>query len=146
MTNIVHLTLEIITTCKQIKKELTDYLILSDERPHIDKELLTIIMNAEQLGQYIEPGPQAKQLVNQSDWDFNPWFGEKTDNIRNGIVNFYVLFQKKPEEISLLEDIPLSQKEWLKEGLEAYLHLVQHNAESVFQLTCGDKLVIKNKY
>ena len=160
MGEIVHKSLEIIKSCKTIKEKSQEYMVATEVRPDIASELLAIIMNAEDLMEYVEPMKEtgeifglpeeafhkdkhARSFKNSANWDFNPWFLEKSTNIKKNIIRYYWLWEKGPTEYPAYVDDPQKSKELHKHRLDSAIQYVQHNAEAIFQLTCGDKISIE---
>jgi hypothetical protein len=159
---IVHKTAELLTTCKAVEKKLEGYLETKMERPDIAYELLKMFMIIDELLEYVEPSKTIgeihglpkdavfgakKPLVfsNEEGWDFRPWFGEKVSMVRNGLKELYKYWETDPTTVKLVENAPMTPIEWVKDGIFSGLNQVKTYAQTIFEMTCNDKIIIESK-
>jgi len=153
---IINNTDAIIATSKLIEEKNKYYLKVSMDKPDIASELLTIIMNIEELIEYIDPtkktgeifglskdvsgGTEVINFIDRRGWDFNPWLLEKMMNIKTGAISLYKYWQKNLEDINLVDNAPCTPQEWLRSGMESNLHNIRVNAEAIYELTYNNEL------
>lgn len=138
---IVHKTAELLTTCKAVEKKLEGYL-----ETKMELEPSKTIGEIHGLPKDAVFGAK-KPLVfsNEEGWDFRPWFGEKVSMVRNGLKELYKYWETDPTTVKLVENAPMTPIEWVKDGIFSGLNQVKTYAQTIFEMTCNDKIIIESK-
>ena len=78
------------------------------------------------------------------DWDFKPWFQEKTNNIREGYQDLLEYYEKNPRKFALAPNAGISSEQYLKERLEREIQTIEAYAEAILSMFESGRLTVKD--
>jgi hypothetical protein len=158
---VVHRTAAFLEACKEAESKLDGYLVSTNDRPDIARELLRMLVAADDLLQLAEPGQtsgefhglskddvsgarRAAAFTNDEGWDFRPWFGEKAANVKRGIKSAIDYWEKDPDAVERRPGTPISPRSWLRDGILSGLAVARRDAQKIFDMTFREEISIQN--
>ncbi len=143
---IVHLAAKILELSISAMEKVKSNPIESSRRPDIAYELLIILNCVDELLEIFNPSntklSRKFKFSNELNWDFRPWYCEKSESIKSGVKLAIQTWEKDISTIKLRPDIPMTPEQYINEGLMMELHRVNRESQKIFDMTFEDKIVV----
>lgn len=156
---VVHSVAKILELSRDIENKLQGYLVDKHERPDISYELLKILTIADDLTQLADPEKTSgeffglpKDVVagsensvsfsNSLGWDFGPWFSEKSTSLKKGVKKVIKNWELDPDTVTLVDNAPMSNNEYVRDGIDSGLHEVRTYAKVIFDQLFSDRVKV----
>ena len=146
---------------KSAEEKLKDYLLNTDTRPDICKELFLMLNSTDELLELVSPSQTAGEFhgipreytvlsdehvefvhVEKPGWDFTAWFGEKTTHIKKAVKELTSYYEMNYASLKLASN-EMTPREYVKHGIDASLYYIHDYTQTVFDQVFDDKLEIK---
>ena len=78
------------------------------------------------------------------DWDFKPWFQEKTNNIREGYQDLLEYYEKNPRNFTLAPNAGISSEQFIRERLDHEIQTIEAYAGAILSMFESGRLTVRD--
>ena len=78
------------------------------------------------------------------EWDFKPWFQEKTNNIRQAFESLLEDYEKNPRELVLAPNAGISSQQYIQERLDREIQTITAYAEAIRSMFESGRLTVRD--
>ena len=78
------------------------------------------------------------------EWDFKPWFQEKTNNIRQAFESLLEHYEKNPRELALAPNAGISPEQFIQERLDREIQTIKAYTEAIRSMFESGRLTVRD--